>query len=451
MRPPARKTIFLAFVALFIIGGGYALVLAFGLALDLAHLSVVRTGSLFLDFVPADATLLVDGAVRNPNRRFLGRGALLKRLLPGTYEVALETPGHHPWRKIMAIRAGEVTKAAGILLWPDLPERETVAEKVRRFWLTSEGFVTLGTQNVLTLGEVELRGSTVIAANPASSFIVTGVGNTRFIIDLRNPRAALNISELFQSLKERELGLRGAVPITAVLLHPFTPTKFIIASAHAVYVLDVRKVSLQKLIEASSTAAIAVNRNEVLVADRDGTLAIANLVLGTVSREPTFPSSTTVMEVASDRAGATVFGLTKKGGLFSFNGTTSTAIELGADVADFALSPDETRIAIRTKDGETSVVFLTDVDESGIQTAGTRIAVPAASGPTILPLSWFQGSPRYFFQVSAEGALTIYEADVNQPQDHLTLAENVADYAVDGNALYVLHANGVLEKITLTP
>jgi len=40
---------------------------------------------------------------------------------------------------------------------------------------------------------------------------------------------------------------------------------------------------------------------------------------------------------------------------------------------------------------------------------------------------------------------------VNQPQDHLTLAENVADYAVDGNALYVLHTNGVLEKITLTP
>lgn len=450
MHHKTRTIIFGVFLALFVMAGGYALMTAFGLAFDLTHFRVVRTGSLSLDFVPTDATLLIDGAVRNPDRRFLGRGALLKRLLPGTYEVVLETPGHHPWRKIMAIRAGEVTKAAGILLWSDPPERETVAEKVRRFWLTSEGLVTRGTQNVLTLGEVELRGSTVIAANPASSFIVTGGGNIRFIIDLRNPRAALNLSELFQSLKERELGLRGMVPITAVLLHPFTPTKFIIASARAVYVLDVRKVSLQKLIEASSTAAIAVNRNEVLVADRDGTLAIANLVLGTVSREPAFLYST-VTKVASDRAGATVFGLTKKGGLLSFNGATSSAIELGADVADFALSPDETRIAIRTKDGKTSVVFLTDVDESGIQTAGTRIAVPAANGAAPLSLAWLPVSSRYFFQLSNGGALTIYEADANQPQDHLTLAENVADYTVDGNTLYVLHANGALEKITLTP
>ncbi|MFH1162195.1 MAG: PEGA domain-containing protein [Candidatus Jorgensenbacteria bacterium] len=449
MRHKTRTIIFGAFLAFFVAAGAYALMTAFGLAVDLPRLRIVKTGSLFLDVVPANADLLLNGVPQDPKRPLFGRGALLGRLTPGTYEVTLEAPGHHPWQKTMTIRAGEVAKAWGVFLWLDPLPRETVAEKIRRFWPTAEGLVTLGARGTLALGEVELRGNTVIAADPASSFLVTAEGNSRFIIDLKNPRAALNLSELFQSLKERELGLRGTVPITTVLLHPFTPTKFIIASARAVYALDVRKVSLQKLLEASTTAAISVNRNEVLVADRDGTLASANLVLGTVSREPAFPSST-VTRVASDRAGTTVFGLSEEGTLLLYRSATSTT-KLGADVTDFSLSSDETRIAMRTRKGDVTVLLLADTDESGMQEAGTRIAVPAAAHAAALPLTWFPGSPRYFFQVSEEGVLEVYETDVKEPQNHFTLAEHVADYAVQGETLYVLHTDGTLEKINLLP
>lgn len=450
MHPRTRTIILGAFLAFFVVAGGYVLMSAFGFAFDTSHFRIVKTGSLFLDFVPADANLFLGGVLKDPERRLFGRGALLGRLMPGTYEVVLEAPGHHPWRKTMAVRAGEVAKAWGIFLWSDPPTRETAAVGIRRFWLTADGLVTLGARGTLALGKVALRGNTVVSTNPASSFIVTQEGNTRFIIDLKNPQAALNLSELFLSLKERELGLRGVVPITAVLLHPFVPTKFIIASERAVYVLDIRKVSLQKLFEASSTAALAVNRSEVLLADRDGTLTIGNLVLGTVSRESAFPFSTAV-KVASNRAGTTVFGLTKEGKLLSYNSATSTATELGANVDDFALSPDETRIAMRTRKGDVTVLLLEKTDESGMQEAGTRIAVPAAAHAAAFPLMWSPASPRYFLHASEEGVLTVYEADVKEPQNHLTLAEHVADYAAQGETLYVLHTDGTLEKITLLP
>lgn len=455
-----RKTqtiIFSVFVLIFIAAGAYALASAFGFALDAVHFRIMKTGSISLEFTPREATLSLNGIPQKFDRRFLGRDVLVKNLLPGIYEVAIEAPERYVWKKTVEVCAGEVERISGIVLWPDFteatsgkPKNEAVAKNVSGFWITGEGTVIQHRSGELLQGDVRLRGTDISTADPSVSYLVTKEGENRFLIDLKSPKAILNLAELFQSLKGQQLNLPGAAPLKWVLFHPFTSSKFILGTEHALYVLDTRKVALEKLAETTSTAAVAVNRSEAIMADRNGILTIANLVMGTVSREPGFMPYTP-LRIASNRGGSLLFALTRNGTLLSYDRSTRATSTLGTGIADFTLTEDESRIAMRTEKGNLTVVLLEDSEEQKGMTAGTRIDLAHYGDAIASSMSWLPGSSRYVMGIDENGTLSVYETDAGVMHEVIPLAEQVADFTARDGVLYLLSTDGTLEKTTLFP
>ncbi len=449
MHPRTRTVTFAAFVLLFIVGGAGALLVSFGFAVDLAEFRIVRTGSLYFDYVPAEATLAINGAPQKKSSwRLIERGMLVKHLAPDTYEATLEAPSSTPWQKMLQVRPGEVTRTSGVIIWPRSIPRETIASNIRRFSTTKDGVVTTDTRGNLAFGAFPIRGDTIAMADADSSLLVTREATTRFLIDLQNPREAVNLYQLFQSLKERQLKLPGAVAVKWTLPHPFSPSKLILGTERALYSLDARKMALEKIADATSTTAIAVNGREVLVAERGGTIIAADLMINTVSYIAAFPPLAPVL-IGEALDGAAILALTDGGTLLEYRRDTGATSTLARAIADFAVAPNNSKLAVRGKDGTLSFTLLKDSEENTQEKSGMGGTISCADGGAI-KMAWLPGSSRYLLALDKNGTLAACEADIGIPQNHVVLAEGVANFAAQNETLHLLHTDGVLEKMELS-
>lgn len=448
MHPKTRTATFAIFVFLFIVVGAYALLVSFGFAVNLAEFRIIRTGSLYFDYVPAAATLTINGVPqRKPSWSFIERGMLVKHLVPDTYKATLGAPSSTPWQKTLQVRPGEVTKMSGVIVWPHASPRETIASDVRRFSVTKDGVVTTDTRSHLSFNISPVRGDAVAMADADSSLLVTKEATTKFLVDLQNPKEAVNLSELFQSLKERQLKLPGAVTIKWMLPHPFSPSKLLIGTERALYSLDARKMALEKIVGATSTAAVSVSGREALIAERGGAIIAVDLMLNTVNYIAAF-SPLTPVRMGEALNGAAILALTDGGTLLEYRRDTDATSTLARAIADFAVAPDDSKLAMRGKDGALSFTLLKDSEENTQEKAGMGGTISCADGGAI-KMAWLPDSSRYLLILDKNGTLAACEADMGAPQNHKVLAEGIADFAAQNETLYILRTDGVLGKMEL--
>lgn len=441
-----RRLLFWAFATIFMVAGMYLLLQANGFAIDPAGLTIARTGALSLDVTPRDAEVTVNGKrFRSPSQPFQN-SVFIRNLAPNRYRVRITKHGYTTWEKDLEVAPGQVTRATEVVLWP-VPVPTTALESaIDDFWITNRGLVTKTAIGLRYHGRM-IKGDHVAASNPRSPLVITSdAGGTAYLIDLDRPEVALNVTDLFTSLKQRQLGLSGTVPITAMLLHPFSPSKLLITSRTSLYQLDARKVELEKLFTSSAIYAPTLGANECFILDGDGTLSVVNLILKTVSREPVrFATSSTL---TADPTGSVLLVRSATNTLSVYRRANGTLEPIAPNVIEAVLAPDNRRVAMQLADGTLSILYLDDYEGDVQQAAGATTTLSSGEWPGASSPRWLPEHPSYLLALEGSN-LIVSELDPREPRNRYVLNNQATKFAVDGNSLYVLTTGGELLLVQL--
>ncbi|MBI2279017.1 MAG: hypothetical protein HYU81_03080 [Candidatus Brennerbacteria bacterium] len=443
MHLTTRRIVFYSLVAVFFLGAAYALLTAFGLSVDLKE-GLTRTGSIFVAGAPRDATLFLDGAPAEESRGIISGGTLVRNLLPGNYEVRFEREGRAPWRAELPVISGLVTRATDLFLWPLEASASPVVADVELFSLSAGAPLVKNSSGTLMLGDRAIPGNEVVYATNDSGLTLTRSGNTIYLTETARARSVTNVTALFQSLKERELGLPGAVPIVNARPHPFSQGKLIITTKTSLYLLDLRRISLERLVTVSAIAASAFTGDEVFLAGADGTLTAVDLVFKTTRTAP-FTSSA-VAALAIGAGGDMVIWKTPEGTLFSYDRVTGDTVSVADNAGEFSVSPDGLRLAAVERNA-VAIIALAPYTADAFVARGYRTPVWEGSS-TPKKISWNPTLPRYLFFL-ADNRLIVAEIGFYGERNSYALAENVMDFALAGYTAYVLKTDGALITLSL--
>jgi len=452
MKTKIRKLLFYGFLITFLIAGGYLLMTAQGWVIDVNNLSVVKTGALFLKFSPDDAIPTINNKTpQHTSSGIIQSGILIKNLTPGNYVVKLSKPGYEDWEKNLSVKSGLVTAASQIKLWPNsVSTKPIIAEQIKNFWSTNKGIVYQRDDNKIIFDKLVLRGKDVVLADYESELIITIEDKNYFLINLDNPLTAINLSHLFNSLKQRQLSLPGTVPIAKIFVHPFSPNKLLITSSTSLYSLDLKKIQLKKLVTMEHMKTVNLSSNEAFLTDQDNNLIIVNLLLKTISQRPL--QITSLSDVNINPNGTKIFILTTDDDLILYNRSSQKFTHIAENIKEFYLSPKEKRIALITNDNKLNIFYLSNYQSDLRYQAGTITEIPlfvdGQEKQEIKKFSWIPKTLNYSL-IFLNDNLMVNELDTRTPTNYHTLFTQIKTYALVKKDLYALRKNGDLLKVNL--
>lgn len=289
----------------------------------------------------------------------------------------------------------------------------------------------------------------MVLSSPDSAIVVSAAGNARFATELDSPETALNVQDLFTSLKGRQLGLPGTVPIQNLFLHPFSEDKLLIQTQKALYLLDLKKVALDRLYTTTSTiSGTAVSKNEVFTAGAHGRVAVFNLILNSTSFFA--PSiSSTIMDIAADTSGNYVFLRTADGGFYAYDRTKTETTRLPMNPLGFSVSNDGKRLIFLSAEGKIGIFYLANYeDEMGVETMKKGTLEFVAATETFSDFLKFPDSDAYALARSGNDLFAV-ELRSGTPNVAL-LAHNVEKYVFDGKSVVMRKTDGTMTKIELS-
>ena len=444
MKRRLRNILFSIFVLFFMVLGGYLIFIAQGFVVNLKELRIEKTGAIFLKFAPRDAALSIDGEKTDYTQSgFLeSNGLIVKDLVPGSYDLKLSKDGYHDWGKNLEVQSGLITSESHINLWPKtLPAETLIKENVRDFWLTSEGVVHKNGNNRIIFNDLVIRGNDVALSDSDSKILITKEREDYFLVDLKDSRSAVNLTHLFNSLKQRQLALSGTVPITEIFFHPFSPNKIVIASKTSLYTIDVKKVEIDKLVTLDEIKSVALSVSDALILDGNDDLMIINLPLKTSLNERVKMEPAEIFTTNSD--GTSVFVLTPAGELKVYRRSPGKTDTLAANVREFEISPEEKRVAVITHGNELKIAYPEEFEGDVKSEAGTIVKIPDAFRGNIRKVSWLADSPNYLMLLEGND-LIVQEIDTRMPANRHLLQSGVLDYETEGKNIYILKVNGEL-------
>lgn len=445
-----RKSIYYTFLALFLLVGAYLVMVTQGLVLDLAKFRIVKTGGIYLRTLPADAAILVNKEPYRSESGILSRGTLVNNLLPDTYHVEVSAPGYRTWQKDLTVENGLVASASNVFLWKErYAETPVATSSVADFFLTGKGLVLENDEGILSLDATPLKGASVVASSPASPNIVTKDAKGNFLFtDLRNLKSSTNVTSLFASLYRRSFAATSTPSIVDVALHPWSADRIVVAASDGIYLLDLKKVQLERSAALPDTEHLVVTVNEVFGGDGKGAFSGTNLMIG--SPIAFSLATTSVATVRTNPSGTKFFVLDKRGALMEYDRSAATSTLIASGVKDFALGPDEERILLVGKDNRIRVHYLAEttgdfrVDEG----SSTSVTVPNVLKSAIVTTAWLPEIPDQFL-VGVNSDLFAAETDPRTPENTALLFSHIKKYALSGDVLYLLRNDGSLSTVTL--
>jgi len=442
MKRHIRHILFSVFVLLFLIIGSYLILIAQGFTVDFKNLRVEKTGAIFLKFNPRNAVLSInEEETEHTQKGLLSSGGLIvKNLIPGFYDLKISKEGYYDWTKTLEVRSGLITSESHIRLWPKkFPGEMPLGENVEDFWLTGKGVVYKNKNSGIIFEDTALKGDTVFLSELESKLLVTKSGEDYFLIDLEKPRSAVNLTHLFNSLKQRQLNLPGVVPVTGVFFHSFSPNKILVTSWTSLYAIDVKKIEIEKLVTLENIKLARTGANDAFVTDDKGNLTTINLLLKTVIGEPIELGE--VKDFRVDSEGTDIYALTSEGELKIYNRSSGKIETIAQKVEDFEISPEGKRMIITTADG-LKIFYIKKFEEDLKYEAGTLMEIPNTTAE-IKELVWLANFPNYIAFLK-DGVLIFQETDSREPTNSNPLLEGIRKYGVRDKKLYLLKENGEL-------
>lgn len=135
MTKKTRTVLFLLFLLIFIIAAPSAVFYSQGYRVDFENKKITRTGAFYLKILPKSAEIYLDGELVKKTDVFFG-SALIENLLPKKYRIEIKKDGYSSWGKILEIKEKMVTDLKNIILFPENPKFEIMAEGIKKFWFS---------------------------------------------------------------------------------------------------------------------------------------------------------------------------------------------------------------------------------------------------------------------------------------------------------------------------
>lgn len=441
-----RRIFFYCLTAVFVLLGAYLLITAQGWVLDLKNLKIVKTGSLFLKYVPADAALEINGKETNASPGLISSGVLISRLVPGEYRIKVSEPDYFPWEKKLAVGEAVVTAVSQIKLWPQIWSfKEVSTSSLVNFWLTGEGAILQLKDNTLRWDGRVLRGQRLVLSDPDHGSVITGDGKNYFLTDLGNPKTATNLTELFDSLEQGQSTSTKAEVIKNFFFHPFNGNKMLISTENTLYSLDLKRITLDKLTSAKGITGVSMSGNEIFVKDVKGNLIIFNLLLQTTNAYELGAPANSTMKASP--GGSFLFFLKSDGELLIYDRSLKKLETLEKNVSDLYISPDERRLALISKNGDMSIEALDNYYADGDVKKGDKWEI-ALNGGDMRDLEWLNINSNYGLILNGE-KLSVTELDSRTPQNTYPVLDGVKKMIIQGNNLYILKTDGTLSEVVL--
>lgn len=435
MKRRIRNILFATFALFFVLAGGYLTLSAQGFVIDFQKLKIEKTGAIFLKSTPRDANLFINDQATEYSQ-------VIKNLAPGEYRLKLVKDGYHDWEKNLRVQSGLITAESQIKLWPKEPASETLIEgNVKNFWLTERGVAYEKSNGQIVFNDFMIRGSGVVLADPGSKFLITKEETDYFFIDLENPRSAVNLTHLFNSLKQRQLALPGIVPIRKVFFHPFSPNKLVVTSETSLYTIDVNKIQIEKIVTLGEIKLVALGTNDAFLVNEEDNLIVVNLLLKTSLGGAVKLGPIEDFKIKSD--GMNVFILTPEKELKIYRRSSGQTELLEKNVREFEISPEEKRIAILTSDGKLKISYPEEFRGDVKYEAGTTVEIPVNFGPETEKPNWFDLFPNYLALLENK-RLIAQETDERVPANSHTFADGVLNYKIKDKKIYTLQESGEL-------
>src|SRR3989338_4511875 len=299
-----RRIIFYALVVLFLVSGGGVLLYAYGWRLDPETFAVRKTGGVYIESVPRDAEILLNGkAVRNASG-LISSGTLVSGLLPRAHEVTVQKEGYAAWRRVLTVEPSLVTKAEHIILVPRKSVAVPLPVPAAAIRVSGETLVASFADGRIALGGVRVPGTEFVAFTAGESAAISYDENRGAYFFTSLPASAsvsaakssLNLTSLFNNLKERTLGLPGTVLPREVIAHPFDAKKAVVRTDRGLYVIDTERLSIgqiaggglradnERLIGAIFARGQSITWTEYSRERDESALLTADLILRTSSR-----------------------------------------------------------------------------------------------------------------------------------------------------------------------
>jgi len=430
-------------MGIFLIGSVIIIFVSQGFSLNLEEWTIEKRGGLFLKFAPSDAALFINGKKKKVREGFLSQGMLVSNLAPGAYRIALQKEGFAPWEKEMEVYPGIVSSESNIRLWPTNPVLTEEASSSQAFWITGKGLVTKSGKGSLMFNGKELKGTEMEFADAADATIITKLGSTLFLTNLSNPQESLNISDLFLSLKERQLNLPGIVPIEHAMPHPFNNEKVLVTTQTSLYILDTKRIELERIFTAARMQPVLTRSSqEAFIIDAQNNLVVINLIFKTSSRFPLHSLSAQRMETTPDgKHVLIVHG--DKNTLSAYDTGNRSLQELASSVSGFALSPDGKKVAFAEQGKVITVFFLEErYEENRRWKKGSSFSLPETD--PVRKIIWPGGLPGHLLILRADKELIVQEATPTLPANSALLAENVNQVLSKGKKIFLSRGDGTV-------
>lgn len=424
------KIILAVLVLIFLILGGYLVILSQGLTIDFDDWRIVKTGAVFLSVEPGGAELKIDGEskrIRNATFSIFNNGTLIENLTPEEHLIEISKNGFRGWRKLVQVEPGLVTEFGKIILIAEeIPLTAVNKEKtVDDFWLTAKGVIT-----------EPVRGEKIILTDPHSTLVASETRESvYFLADLSDLTSIVNLTELFNSLKQRQLALPGAVPIKELAIHPFSDSKLIIRTNAGLYELDVKRIKLElvSLLKDVITQQV-VGTNEILLTDSQGNLFFYNLLFKNKTVKATDLNN--IEKIKTNNHNNKIGLLDGDGKLFLYDRSKNGALKkLVEGVKDFYFFPNDRRLLILTAEENIKVLDL-EKNKSWLLT----LPKGKIKDLTIIP------DASDYFLALVDDRLIVSEIYPGEPTNWYLIANEIKKFQLEKNVLYLLKENGELMK-----
>ncbi|MEW6617180.1 MAG: PEGA domain-containing protein, partial [Patescibacteria group bacterium] len=410
--------------------------------------TIVKTGAIYVRSIPINAEIYVNGKQYKSEDGIISRGTLVKNLKPGTYEVVIKKDGFSPWKKNISVEKSVVSSESFIKLWRNNPQIEEIASSsIRNFWVTDNGILLQDNSGNIRIDDNIIRGNEVVNYSIKTGEIITKDKNKNlFFIDVTNPNISTNIQELFNSLKQRELKLPGIVKILTVFPHPFSRSKIIVATKTSLYIIDLKRVSIEKILETEGIVEVFLDNTRIFVKNADGNIAMVNLL---IKNDPEIMYTSSTEIYAPIINSSSLFFIGKNNILFNYDRTTKSISTVAQGIKYFSLSPEEKRLGVIFENGTLGIIYIANYSGNMIVEKGVIHPLVLNNGAERVNfefIEWLPGYPNYLV-ASTKNSVWAIEANERNPQNATLLSQDVKKYTLRGE-FYFLDISNNLKTVT---
>ena len=441
-----RRVIFYGFLLLFLVIAPCILLYAQGYSLDWQKKSIIKTGALYLKTKPKSALVYINGKLVTKTP------CLIKRLVPGDYQINITLPGFYNWQKNLTINSNLVTEAREIVLIPQNPEikyptdnrvdlfnfNDNSSKLV--FWqITDPQQITYINLNQNTRSNLQFSGPTPIEFSWSSQndkLLVQQTNNQWFVVDLTKQKT-INLASKDKNAK-----------IIKTTWQPNNNGKIIFLQGHNLYSQSIDiSVAPQKI--SDNVADFIINNGSILFLKQPGYILYKSDFSGNNQNQLTLKpllQSTTQTKIITD---GNNIGLLADDNLYLLEPNLRVFQLLGKKIINADFSPDTKKLAIQTSN-EIFVVYLEKQTSQPQKTAGQKDLLVRLSQP-IKKITWhpYDSSHIIYSTTDTIKVIEIDNRDNINSLDFIKTNSTKWQYLAKNKTFYFLNDNNKLSAIKL--